>query len=197
MTDDGKVTCPQARRTKRRRTKKSKVYASKGWKAQVKAFVTGKKCEWCGSTEKLLAHHPYRDTPDGVYEDLYLSGCIVLCNTCHFMFHRRHKRRCKVCGTGWHDLDVEMCYACYLQTVPGLAEKVIEAKETLEKTIRDHNAAQSEKRRKAKAKHPCTFHRVGGKCGKSQAGARCEHSPTKAKTNCKVGFKAKKTEVKS
>jgi hypothetical protein len=186
MTDDGHVTNPQARRTKKRRTKKSKVYQKKEWKASVEKFVAGKNCEWCGSTEKLLAHHPYRDTPDGIYEDLYLSGCIVLCNTCHFMFHRRHKRRCRVCGTGWHDLDVEMCYACYLKSHPGeqAAREVRAAEFELRKQrAKEDRAEKAKKDRQKKVAHPCTFHRIGGKCGKSAIGSRCTFSKTKAK-NC-------------
>ena len=181
---DGSVSCPQARRTKTRRTRKGKVYQSKEWKEKVVAFISGKSCEWCGSTEHLLAHHPYRDTPDAIYEDLYLSGCIVLCNTCHFMFHLRHKKRCPVCHENWMDLDVEMCYTCHLKAHPGLWELTQEKAEQKEADRKARLRAASEKRRATKARHPCKRHRVGGKCGLSVVGARCAYSPTKAPRKC-------------
>lgn len=178
------TTCPQAVRTRNRRRKKARTYTSKEWKEKVAAFVNGKSCEWCGSTENLLAHHPYRDTPDAIYQDLYLSGCIVLCNTCHFMFHRRRKKKCPVCHENWMDLDVDRCYSCLLKANPGLAD-VIQVK----KAIRDAEAARlkkvrSDKRKVLKAKHPCKFHRVGGKCGRSEIDRRCEFAPTKAMKKC-------------
>ena len=183
----GAVTCPQSRRTRTRRTKKGKVYQSKEWKAKVAGFVKGKTCDWCGSTENLLAHHPYRDTPDAIYQDLYLSGCIVLCNTCHFMFHRRHKRKCPVCKEHWMDLDVDMCYSCHLKANPGLAEKIQEEKDKREwdRTVRLKLVAA--RRKEKKAKHPCKHHRIGGKCGKSTIGSRCQYAPTKALKPAPVG----------
>lgn len=192
MSDDGKCTCPQARRTKTRRCKKSKIYPSKSWKEKSAAFIAGKKCEWCGSTEKLLVHHPYRDTPDAIYEDLYLSGCIVLCNTCHFMFHRRHKKKCPICHENWMDLDVDRCFSCHLKENPGLAEKIQEQAERKEQNRKKQNDDRNAKNRAAKAKHPCTFHRIGGRCGRSPIGSRCRYAPTKAAKMCIEGFKAKK-----
>jgi hypothetical protein len=190
-TSTGQVTCPEAVRTKNRRhNKKSKVYTSKSWKDKVAEFVKGKSCEWCGSKEKLLAHHPYRDTPDAIYEDLYLSGCVVLCNTCHFMFHRRHKKKCPVCGERWMDLDVDMCYACHLKANPGLAEKIQEREERKEADRKQILKIRADMRKALKKKHPCTHHRIGGKCGISQIGSRCTFSPTKAEKQC-GDFKAK------
>lgn len=118
------VTCPQKRRTTTRRKNKSKIYQTKEWKAQKAEFVKGKVCEWCGATEKLLPHHPYQNTQDEAYTDLFLSGCIVLCSTCHFMFHKRHKRRCSVCKVGWRRLDTEMCWDCYLKENPDKLEEI-------------------------------------------------------------------------
>lgn len=181
---DGSCTCPEARRTKNRRTSKSKTYSTQKWKNDVKAFTAGKTCEWCGSTEKLLAHHPYMDTPDGVYSDLYLSGCIVLCSTCHFMFHRRHKKRCPVCKTGWMPLDVEMCYPCNLKANPEKAAAIEAEKERREIEDRQYKKERSDKNRARKKKHPCKFNRIGGRCGKSVLGSRCQYAPTKAMKMC-------------
>lgn len=173
------VSCPEARRTRTRRTKKSKVYQTKEWKDRVAAFVAGKACEWCGSTEHLLAHHPYRDTPDAIYQDLYLSGCIILCNTCHFMFHRRHKKKCPVCHEHWMDLDVDMCYSCYLDRNPGLAEKIQEKAAERER-LRKCVLAEAAAKRKAD-RHPCRRHMKGQVCKRSDC--RCTFSAKKA-TGC-------------
>jgi len=183
------VTSPQAIRTKNRRTSKSKTYGTKKWKEDVELFIKGKTCEWCGSKEKLLAHHPYQDTPDGVYSDLYLSGCIVLCSTCHFMFHRRHKKRCPVCKVGWMPLDTDMCYPCNLKANPGKAEAVAAEKERRELADRQYKKSRAEKRKKDKVKHTCNFRRVEQGCS-AQMGKKCAFTPTKAK-NC-PDFKAKK-----
>ena len=184
MSDDGHVTCPQARRTKTRRTRKGTVYQSKAWKEKVKAFVTGKSCEWCGSTEKLLAHHPYRDTPDAIYEDLYLSGCIVLCNTCHFMFHRRHKKKCPICHEHWMDLDVDRCYTCHLKAHPELVSKIAHRAELKERDRKARLKAAADKRFALKAKHPCKKYLAGGRCKASAIGSRCQYGSRSAESRC-------------
>lgn len=181
MTDNS-VSCPQARRTRTRRTRKGKVYQSKEWKEKVAAFIQGKKCEWCGSTEKLLAHHPYRDTPDAIYQDLYLSGCIVLCNTCHFMFHRRHKKKCPVCHENWMDLDVEMCYTCHLKANPGLAEKIAERAAERERVRKSILKDRADKRKAAR--HPCRSHLMSGRCQKSRIYEQCTYAARNALRDC-------------
>ena len=195
MTDHS-VSNPQARRTENRRTTMSKTWQTAQWKKDVAAFVEGKSCEWCGSDKDLLAHHPYQNVKDGVYSDLYLSGCIVLCNTCHFMYHRRHKRRCPVCKVGWRHLDTEMCYECHLKAHPGLMEEITARKEKRAEEARQQKAARNAKNRERKRKHPCKFNRIGGRCGKSMIGVRCRFAPTKAQKNCHGGFEMKKGMVK-
>ena len=182
--NDGKVICPQGRATVIRRTKKSEVYASRQWKEKVAAFIAGKSCEWCGSTGALLAHHPYRDTPDAIYEDLYLSGCVVLCSTCHFMFHRRHKKKCPVCREHWMDLDVEMCYTCHLKAHPGLWELTQEKAEQKERDRKARLKAAADKRAALKKKHPCRLYRAGGVCGQSAIGSRCQYGVRTAVRKC-------------
>lgn len=68
MTDHS-VSCPQARSTKNRRKSMSKTWQTIAWKKAAKDFVTGQVCEWCGSKDKLLPHHPYQNAKDGVYPD--------------------------------------------------------------------------------------------------------------------------------
>jgi hypothetical protein len=196
MSDDGHCTCPQARRTKTRRHKKDKVYQSKEWKEKVKAFIAGKSCEWCGSTEKLLAHHPYRDTPDAIYEDLHLSGCIALCNTCHFMFHRRHKKKCPICRENWMDLDVDRCYICHLNAHPELVSTIAHRAEVRERDRKARMKVAADKRRALKSKHPCKSHKIGGACALSPINSQCPYARTKALRDCNQAV-AKKKMVKS
>ena len=191
---DGSVTNPAARRTVNRRKTKSKIYASKSWKEKKAAFVNGKKCEWCGSTENLLPHHPYQDTPNGVYEDLYLSGCIVVCGTCHFMYERRHKQHCPVCKTGWMPLKgVETCRACDLKLHPEKAHANEKAAFLFEHAVREKNKAAATRRRVIKRDFPCTFRGIEQRC-RCKPGTVCGYSKTKAK-NC-PDFRAKKGVVK-
>jgi hypothetical protein len=187
------TTCPQATRTRNRRISKSKIYASKSWKENKTAFVADKKCQWCGSTEKLLPHHPYKDTPDGIYEDLYLSECVVLCGTCHFMLERRHKIRCPVCRENWMPIDptIDRCWSCHLKANPGKAEAIAAERERRELAVRQIKKEQAERRRASKKKHPCVRYRVGGKCSASMLDTMCQFSPTKAAVKC-VDFVAKK-----
>ena len=36
------------------------TWQSKEWKSKAAEFIKGKSCEWCGSTENLVPHHPRR-----------------------------------------------------------------------------------------------------------------------------------------
>ena len=191
MTDHS-VSCPAARRTKNHRTTMSKTWQTVQWKANVASFIADKSCEWCGSDKDLLAHHPYQNVKDGAYSDLYLSGCIVLCNKCHFMYHRRHKRICQVCKVGWRHLDTEMCYECHLKAHPGLVEEIAARKEKREEEDRQYRNARNAKNRAAKRKHPCRWHRIRGVCGKSMINSQCPFAPTKAQKGCHGGFEMKK-----
>lgn len=178
MIDKHSVTCPQAIRTKNRRTHKSKVYQSPGWKAAKAEFVKGKACERCGSTEKLLPHHPWKNTPDQAYEDLYLSECVVMCGTCHFMLERRHKVICPVCKENYMPIDpaVDRCWSCHLAAHP---EKLVEIQGLREKRERVRKCVLAEQAAKRKAdRHPCKRHKKGQVCNRSDC--RCTFSGKKA-----------------
>jgi hypothetical protein len=86
----------------------------------------------------------------------------------------------------WYEPE---CFSCYLKKNPEVLKRIEETRVQQATASRDHKAAQSEKRRRAKVKHPCTFHGIGQKCRK---GGACEYSPTKAPKNCTRGFQAKK-----
>lgn len=177
MTDDGKVTCPQARRTKTRRRNLKKKWTGKVWKEKREGFIKsrGGKCEWCGSTHKLTVHHPMRNSyGDQAYMDFYLSGCILLCISCHAAVHagRTLCERHHDDGENhyrWH--DAEMCGYCFLKEHPEIS-------------------GNRKLERKA-AKHPCKLHRIGGICGASMINTRCRFSPAKALAQC-GDFDAKK-----
>jgi len=190
---DHSVSCPQTRRTKNRRITKTKIHASKEWKEAVKAFIYGKSCEWCGSKEKLLPHHPFQDTPNEIYGDLYLSGCIPVCSKCHFMYERRHKQLCPRCKTRWMPLKgVETCRECDLELHPQKRQEQAIRKEGVLESRRLYNADQAAKRKAKARKHPCKFHRVRGVCGKSMIGSQCQYSPRKAPKNACGHYKSRK-----
>ena len=150
MTDTiNSCTNPGAIRTKNHRKTMAQTWQTKQWKEDVKKFTEGKTCEWCGSTEKLIAHHPYQDTKDGIYSDLYLSGCVVLCSKCHFMYHRRHRKICPICKTEWRHLDTDMCKACYLKANPGIVEAREKAKQAGKDLIKKLRDAENERQRAA------------------------------------------------
>jgi len=112
------ISNPQERATSTRRKKLQKVYASKEWKKGAKEFVSGRKCEWCGAEEKLLPHHPYLESyKDGSYLDLFLSGCIVLCNRCHFALHKGLVL-CRKCKQHYHLSGAECCRSCFMLAHP-------------------------------------------------------------------------------
>ena len=184
------VTCPQKTRTKNRRKTKAQIYASKSWKDNKAQFVEGKVCVWCGSTEKLLPHHPYKNTPDGIYEDLYLSECIVLCGSCHFRLEKRHEIQCPVCKENWMPIDpaIDRCFKCHLKANPGKAEAIAAEKERREVADRQYKKGKADTRKKDKSDFPCNFRRVEQGCSK-YPGVKCGYSKTKAK-NC-PDFKAK------
>jgi hypothetical protein len=181
----GAVTCPQEIRTKNRRISKKKLYRSVAWKRSRDAFCEGKKCEWCGTTENLLPHHPYKDTPDEAYSDLYLSECVVLCNTCHFHLEKRHEKPCPECG-GWMKDDPFLitCRACDFKKHPEKKAGIEARKAEDERLYQENKDRDNKRRRDAKAKHPCVSFRTGGKCGLSTIGSRCTYARTKALTAC-------------
>jgi len=180
----GATTCPQAIRTKNRRRTMKQTWQTVSWKNAVSAFIAGKSCEWCGSKEALLAHHPYQDTKDGVYPDLYLSGCVCVCNKCHFMYHRRHKKICEVCHVNYRHLDTEMCYPCWLKANPAIVAARKKSARELKAQRDAEREVRNAKTRAAKRRHPCKSRMISGRCQRSAIGSRCQYAPTKAEGKC-------------
>lgn len=131
-----------------RKKKLSKIWTTKEWKEKKTEFIKGKVCSWCGTTEKLLPHHPYMNSlKDGTYMDFYLSGCIVLCTRCHFALHHG-KKLCPKCKKHYCSFDAEMCYPCYTKEHP----EIIEAREKTKRHFKElKKKRQKELREKFKA----------------------------------------------
>lgn len=119
---------PDNRRISSRKKNLRKIWRTPEWKKGVKDFVAGKKCQWCGSTNRLTAHHPYYQSADSVYLDLYLSGCLVLCNRCHFAIHKG-LQLCPDCGQHYMRLGAGTCYNCFVLNNPEVAERILIKKE--------------------------------------------------------------------
>lgn len=116
-----------------------KTWQTKEWKNAVKAFTKGKRCQWCGSTDKITAHHPYYSSGSDptIYLDLYLSGCIILCNRCHFAVHHS-LILCPRCKTHYMGIGADVCYSCYVLSNPALAESMEIAKEKKKRAQREY-----------------------------------------------------------
>jgi predicted Fe-S protein YdhL (DUF1289 family) len=127
-TKDSSTTSPEERRVKTRRQKLRTIWKSKEWKDAVRGFTNGRSCEWCGATEKLTAHHPYYANEGDIYLDLYLSGCLVLCNRCHFSIHH-NLTICPNCREHYTRTGATVCFGCYLRANPEVAERITIAKE--------------------------------------------------------------------
>jgi hypothetical protein len=88
-------------------------------------YENKKPCKWHLETDRpvevkvgTLAHHPYYESyKDGNYLDLYLSGCMVLCNSCHYSLHHGLVL-CKRCGVHYHRVGADCCKSCWLELHP-------------------------------------------------------------------------------
>jgi len=137
---------PQEIRKNNRRAGLRKIWNSKEWKEKKAKFLVGKVCEWCGSTEKLTAHHPYLESyKSDIYIELDLSGCIAVCNKCHFAIHHGLVL-CSVCKEHYHGVGADMCKACWLKLHPEIAEAREKKKEdmkNLKKKMRDDSKTRN------------------------------------------------------
>lgn len=99
-----------------------------------------KPCEWCGTRDRTLPHHPYLESyKDGTYTNFFASGCMVLCGTCHYSLHRGLVL-CKRCGKRYHGVGADICRTCWLESHPEVVEARKKQKEdtkALRKKIRE------------------------------------------------------------
>ena len=149
MTASLQPESPDNLRIKNRRKRLANIWKSEEWKRRKQEFIKDKRCAWCGATEKLLPHHPYINSlKDGTYLDLYLSGCIVLCTSCHYALHHGRKL-CPICKERYAPFDADMCYTCYQSAHP-------EIKENIERRKRERQDIQRKLRREAREKYKKT-----------------------------------------
>lgn len=150
---------PEIRTTNRRKTL-NKRWSSKAWREKRLTFIKerGGRCEWCGSTQKLTVHHPQRDSyGDEVYMDLYLSGCILLCNRCHAALHAGRVICERDHDDGethyrWH--DAEMCSYCFKKEHPEVIEAAARAKRAKQKRQRELRKKEGQKVKAWKKANP-------------------------------------------
>jgi len=146
------TSSPENNRISSRKKKMRKTWQTKEWKDAVKEFTKGKVCQWCGGTSYLTAHHPYRNSyGNQTYLDLYLSGAIVLCRSCHFAIHHS-LILCPVCKKHYMRLGADMCYGCFIIKHPEVAEAIQAAKERKKKFIRELNKKRRLSMKKARDK---------------------------------------------
>lgn len=90
---------------------RSKYWQLTEWRKRRKDFIKDKKCEWCGSTEKLCIHHP--QARGSLSDEVYTSfeGCITLCKRCHFAFHKG-LHLCPVCKKNYAKRGYSQCFGC-------------------------------------------------------------------------------------
>ena len=204
MTDEGKVTCPQARRVITRRAETGKWRRDPRWKKVLEehAYIPEAECSVCHRKHKQ--HYVKRTGDEKIIsltinhtnracyldEDLYLTwnpaNMRVECTTCNWMYEKGMIPCPECLKNGFVTYirwDAGECDTCYFEKHPEVLERINQKRTEQAKSLREFKAARAEKRRKAKVRHPCSLHRIGGKCGKSTIGSRCTYAPTKAK-NC-------------
>jgi hypothetical protein len=141
------MASPENNRIDSRKKKLNKIWRSAAWRKAVKEFTKGKVCSWCGGTTYLTGHHPYRNSyGNDTYIDLYLSGCIILCRSCHYAIHHS-LILCPICKKHYMRLGASMCYGCFILEHPEVAEAIEIAKERRKRLRRE-----LDKKRRLKAK---------------------------------------------
>ena len=95
------------------------------WKNKAQAFVAGKSCAWCSTTENLVPHHPRKKGDYTREEYLSLKGCIVLCGKCNYM-ENKHYKLCPICKKKYYKPKRgrdKMCWECFIKTPYGSSVK--------------------------------------------------------------------------
>ena len=146
---------PEAIRAKNRRKKLKKTWETDDWKTAKEEFVRGRVCDWCGSEESLVPHHPrieaYRDLKS--YLDFQMAGCLVLCQRCHWAVHHARKI-CPLCRRAYLPNQYDCCWDC----LPADTREQIElAKAKRLHQKREHMNRENERRREwyRKIKQEC------------------------------------------
>lgn len=90
---------------------KSKVWCLSDWRKRRKAYIKDKSCEFCGSKEHLVIHHPQRKNTltDEKYQSF--EGTKILCNRCHLALHKG-MTLCPICKKKYKKARFPTCFAC-------------------------------------------------------------------------------------
>ena len=121
-----------------------------GWFIQEVCYWYERKkpCSWCGSKISTLPHHPYSESyKNGTYTNLQMSGCVVVCNRCHYAIHHG-LLLCKRCHTRYHGVGADFCKSCWLELHPEIVKARADAQEKqrlLKKRLRDEEKARVKK----------------------------------------------------
>jgi hypothetical protein len=94
------------------------TWQTQEWKEKAAEFIKGKNCEWCGSTENLVPHHPKRKGGYTHSEYVSLDGCFVLCTKCNFMEDLGF-RICPNCKKHYYKPKrgkESLCWECFAKT---------------------------------------------------------------------------------
>jgi hypothetical protein len=103
----------------------SNTWQTKEWKEKAAEFVKSKTCEWCGSTENLVPHHPRKKGGYNREEYLSLEGCVALCGRCNYMESKGFKL-CPYCKKQYYKPKrsrTHMCWECFTKTSFGKSVK--------------------------------------------------------------------------
>ena len=201
-------TNPGTRQVATRRKMQDKWRRSPRWKALLAehAHTPEAECVYChrkhgqkwtnSKGQEKIARLTINHTSRHLYasEDLYLTWdpryMEITCLSCNRQYERGMKP-CPEClkkGRIRYILDRDQeCWSCYYEKHPEEKKIQQESRERFGQAVRDYNAGQAKKRRDRKVKHPCTHHRIGGKCGLSMIGSRCTFARTKALKPAPVG----------
>ena len=96
-----------------------RIWNSKKWRENSKAFLKDKICEWCGSKDALIPHHKtYLNLDGSMMSDndiIDLEGhaydIIVLCKRCNYA-NMKGRVLCQRCKKNYHGKSYSMCLIC-------------------------------------------------------------------------------------
>jgi hypothetical protein len=94
-----------------------KPWATVEWRKKREEYIEDKQCEWCGSKNDLVIHHPQK--PNSLTDEEYFSfvGTMILCKRCHYALHRGYVL-CRKCKNNYHRPIYDMCSKCNKDSIP-------------------------------------------------------------------------------
>lgn len=108
------TTSPEEIRTRNRRKAKSNFRKTKRYRDRVKELTAGRKCIFCGTSEKLTIHHTGGDSDyrtDEIYYRTLDQGWVV-CSRNHRQYHKGKTKLCPRCKKELIHEKYESCFSC-------------------------------------------------------------------------------------